>query len=72
MSEYEETADQIRMLAFRDILQFQPDLSTGRDAFEQIAIHARSTIIESQKRIGNLQKPIYFDGEEVDPAELKP
>jgi hypothetical protein len=49
-----ERADHLRMLAFRDIFEFRPDTTTGKDAFEQIAIHARSTVIETQKAIAAL------------------
>jgi hypothetical protein len=59
-----ERANHLRMLAFRDIFEFRPDSTTGKDAFEQIAIHARSTVIETQKAIAAL--PTIKEPTEVD------
>lgn len=57
LSEAGTSADELRRMAFADILSFQPDTRSGKDVFEQIAIHARSTIIETQKQIAALIQP---------------
>lgn len=53
-AEIEAQELKLRRLAFADILSFQPDQKTGKDLFEQIATHARSTIIEAQTQIAKL------------------